>query len=508
MTQRFDDSMLSPLLFFLFALALATGLVVCLFGLNSYFLFYLSRIKRKDGSEDYQVLIEDWPFVTVQIATFNEKSVIGKTLDICLELDYPEDKMDIVVVDDSTDETIELLKEYEAKHRPRIKVFHRQNREGYKAGALNTALNHSKGDFLLILDADTSPHKSFLKEVIPHFLRDEKLGFVQGKIIYLNAESSWLTRSLALANDWYVTFSQPSLSKRNMFLSFTGHGGVFRRKAIEEAGGWRSDTITEDMDLSYRLQMNGWKATYVEKAESTEEIPPNYHAAIIRYSRHLKGPIQNLEKHGVKLLRKKGLSAGKKIEALIQMAYPLTYFFGLLCVFFTALVYLMVPNSFLNSFWLSPAGIFLSIFTLVTFPLVSLTLSPFLPVLLIVLISPAIIFFAMKNLKRYSTVSFGSMLGTFLIWNDNMLTGTKALLELLSGKKTMWVPTSRVGEKTNDPSKQAVIAEASVRIVMSLAVIAFAVLVALKNFTIHSLGIPLPACLWLFSAYLLLRDSG
>ncbi|MCW4026658.1 MAG: glycosyltransferase, partial [Candidatus Bathyarchaeota archaeon] len=377
--------MLSPIQTLLLTSMVATGILVCIFSLNTYVLLYLNRRKesRKAGRNNVE-----WPMVTIQIPTYNEKNVIERTLGSCLDLDYPEERLEIVVIDDSTDETTDIVREYEERYSPRIKAIHRTTREGYKAGALNVAMKHSRGEYFLILDADTMPDRDFLKRLMPFFLEDEKLGFIQGKIEYLNAESSWLTRSLVLASDWYRTFSQSALSKGEMFLSFLGHGGIFRRSAIEDAGGWESDTITEDMDLSYRVQMRGWKSLFVEHAKCVEEVPSSYFAAIQQYNRHMKGPIQNLWKHASKILKAKGITALEKSEALIQMAYPLTYFLGLLCVAVTALTYLLLPGDFLRNFWLSPAGIILSVFMLVTFPYASLVTSFYLPALLIILFVP------------------------------------------------------------------------------------------------------------------------
>ncbi|MEM2110880.1 MAG: glycosyltransferase [Candidatus Bathyarchaeia archaeon] len=504
-------SMLSPIQAFIFLTSLITALIVCLFGLNTYVLLYFSR---KHGKNSYEatVNVEEWPFVTVQIATFNEKNVIKRTLENCINLDYPPDKLEIVIVDDSTDETTELLKEFETLHYPRIKVIHRLKREGYKAGALNEALKNSKGEFLLILDADTLPDRKFLKETIPYFFKDKKLGFVQGKIEYVNVESSWLAKSLSLANDWFVSFSQPALSKGEMFLCFVGHGGVFRRTAIEEAGGWESNTVSEDMDLSHRIQIKGWKALFTEKAKSKEETPPSFQAAITRYNRHIKGPIQNLWKHGSVLLREKGISTLKKSEALIQMAYPLSYLLGLLCVFFSVLTHLFVPNNFSDSFWFSPLGVMFSIFMLATFPYVSSMVSPCLSLILILVLSPVFVFWAIKKGKNKASLNLRSLLGVFLIWNDNMLTGTKAIVELLVKKEITWIPTPKIGDGTrtyvaSKKTEKNKIYEALLRIASSISIIFSFIIILLKNFSFNAVGMLIPATLWLISAYLILNSE-
>jgi cellulose synthase/poly-beta-1,6-N-acetylglucosamine synthase-like glycosyltransferase len=501
--------MLSPIQALLLTSMLGTGILVCIFSLNTYVLLYFNRRRerRKAGRNNVE-----WPMVTVQIPTYNEKNVIERTLRSCLDLDYPEERLEIVVIDDSTDETTDLVKTYEERYSPRIKAIHRRAREGYKAGALNEATEHSQGEYFLILDADTMPYEDFLKKAIPLFLEDEKLGFIQGKIEYLNAEFSWLTRSLVMANDWYRTFSQSALSKGHMFLSFLGHGGIFRRSAIEDAGGWESDTITEDMDLSYRVQMRSWKAVYVEDARCVEEVPSSYLAAIQQYNRHMKGPIQNLQKHASKILKAKGPTTLKKSEALIQMAYPLTYFLGLLCVAATALTYLLLPREFLSSFWLSPAGILLSVFMLVTFPYISLVTSFYLPALLVVLSIPLLCLIIIR--RRNSAGKYiESLLGVTLIWNDNMLTATKALIELFMKREAEWTRTPKSGELElptkqvrNNGDLRSKMKEVALRAISATLMIICLAAIMQRGFSINSIGLLLPAVGWIVSAYLISRS--
>ncbi|MFQ6094582.1 MAG: glycosyltransferase [Candidatus Bathyarchaeia archaeon] len=452
--------------------------------------------------------------VTIQIPTYNEKNVIERTLVSCLELDYPEDRLEIVVVDDSTDETVDILRRYEARYRPRIKIIHRATRDGYKAGALKVAMKHSQGEFFVVLDADTSPDKDFLKKAIPYFLEDEKLGFIQGKIEYLNAESSWLTRSLALANDWYGTFNQSALSRGGMLLSFLGSGGVLRRSVVEDAGGWESDTLTEDMDLSHRVQMRGWKALYVEDARCLEEVPSSYFTAIQQYNRHITGPIQNLRKHGSKILKAKGMTALMKFEALIQMAYPLAYCLGLLCVAVTALAYLLLPGEFLREFWLSPVGIIFSIFMLVAFPYISLITSFHLPALIIVLSLPLLFLLLIRKEKVAAAKYVESLLGVTLIWNDNMLTGTRVLIELLMKREAKWIRTPKLGsglrlltKKSEDKRElRTRMQEAALRMSSAALIILCLTAIVRRDLLINAFGLLVPALGWIISAYLILKS--
>jgi len=505
-------SQLSTPQILLFILSLATSLMVCLFGANTYVLWLLNR-RRSFSWSCYNNEFVEMPFVTIQIATYNEKNVIMNTLKNCLRLDYPEDRLEIVVVDDSTDETKDLLRDLESEHSPRLKVVQRSTREGYKAGALNIATAHSKGDFFLILDADSIPNRNFLKEVIPYFLNDERLAFVQGKIEYFNRSKSWLTKSLALAEDWYASLAQPALSKGQMILSFLGHGGVIRKAALEDAGGWEHDTITEDMDISYRVQMKGWRALFVESAVTKELIPESYSVASTRYVRHIKGPLQNLRKHGKTLVAQRHIGIFSKIEGLFQMAYPVSYIIGLLSISLTAATYLFLPGNFIESFWLSPVGFLISFVMLVTFPFICFVCSPIIPVLLIFIASPLIIAVFIKERSKLHQFSVVGTVGALLLWNDNVLIGTRAVIELLVGRKTIWIPTRKIGFPSRDDPKLMKVETRKIgnfilRITPSFLVTsAFMLLIGIGNFTLLASGLLLPALMWLISAFFILSSN-
>ncbi len=486
---------------------LLTAITVSIFGLNSYILLWLSR--RKSNNQTTKRIGEpvEWPLVTIQIPTYNEGTVIERTLKDCLSMNYPKDKLEIIVVDDSTDETTQLLREFERRHRQSVRVIHRLSREGYKAGALNEAMKHSKGEFFLILDADTSPSRSFLKEVIPYLLADEKLGFIQGKVEYINTEKSWLAGSIALANDWYRVFTQSALSKGGMLLSFLGHAGIFRRSAIEDAGGWESDTLTEDMDLSYRAQMKGWRGLFLEEARCVEEVPPSYLAAVIQYDRHLRGPIQNLRKHGLPLLRSKHLSPIQKFEGLLQMAYPLCYPLTFLCLTLGVLAHLLLPVEFLKSFWLTPAGLTILAFTFTSFPYISFMLSFYIPALLLLVLFP-VLYMLTRTGGRGRRLK--DVLGAIFIWNDNIITGTKVLFSLLMGRKGTWIRTLRVRQTLRSEAltlKRRRMEEAALRIIPSALILSLFTVIMSRGLTLQALGLAVPAVQWIVSAYLLLKPE-
>jgi len=449
----------------------------------------------------------DWPFVTIQVATYNEGRIVSRLIESCLNLNYPANKFEIVVVDDSTDETINILRDYERRYYPRIKVVHRSERAGYKAGALNEALKYSRGDLILILDADSVPEKDFLRKTVPLFLTDGRLGFVQGKPGYLNAEVSWLNKTFALVNDWFAVFTQLSLSRCGGIMSFIGHAGVFRRKALEDAGGWMSDTITEDMDVAYRVQLMGWKATFAEDAISLEEVPPNYYAAVKRFKRHIKGAIQNLIKHGIAILKHRNLGLLAKIEGLIQLSYPLVYPLGLICLLLTVIVHFSIPGAFIDHFWLSPAGLLCSLVMLLTFPYIALIVSFITSALVIAITSLFTLIFLVKYRSNLRGINLKAIFGAALVWNDNILNCLAPILEIMTGKESIWLPTERSLSENRSERRldKGRFRETILRIAVSILVFMAFMLSLCFNFSFSSFGLLVPAVLWICSAYLILR---
>ncbi|MEM1561471.1 MAG: glycosyltransferase family 2 protein [Candidatus Bathyarchaeia archaeon] len=492
------------------ALALITS-ILCIFGINNHVLMCLhAKAYRRAAIYKKPSIPEEWPFVTIQVATYNEGYIVTRLLESCLKVDYPADKFEIIVIDDSTDETISILREYEKRYYPKIKVIHRDTRAGYKAGALNEALKNSRGEFILVLDADSILEPDFLKKTIPIFLANEKIGFIQGKLKCLNERESWLTRTLALVNDWFANFLQSSFSKCGMVMGFVGHGGIFRRKALEDVGGWMSDTIAEDLDIAYRLQLRGWKALYVEEAISFEEAPPSYYSAIIRFKRHIKGSLQNLAKHWWSIVKHKGLSPFKKVEAIMQLAYPLVYPLGLICLALTLITYAIIPGAIIDKFWLSVAGFICSAVMLISLPCIALIISP-VPSLLIILLTLAfslVLFSRIREIIRGITwIDLKVIFGLLLVWCDNMLNCLSLIAGILRGKGEEWIPTERILRRNISLKRGKKMAEASLRIIASITVILSFIIIGTKNLSLNSFGALLPIVLWLYSAYIIMKDN-
>jgi cellulose synthase/poly-beta-1,6-N-acetylglucosamine synthase-like glycosyltransferase len=262
----------------------------------------------------------EWPKVTVQLPIFNERFVVERLIDAVAALDYPRDRLSIQVLDDSTDETRTLARvkvAYHAAQGVNISYIQRPDRIGFKAGALAYGLRYAEGDFIAIFDADFVPPADFLQRIIPYFA-NPRAGMVQARWGHLNAEASAFTRAQAIALDGHFIIEQTARSRSGLMLNFNGSGGVWRRDCIQSAGGWQSDTICEDFDLSYRAQLAGWKLLYAPQVVTPAEIPPTLTAYKRQQFRWAKGSIQCLGKLGGRLLTS-SLSPWQKIQAILHM---------------------------------------------------------------------------------------------------------------------------------------------------------------------------------------------
>jgi len=252
----------------------------------------------------------DFPGITIQLPIYNEKYVIERLIDACVNQDYPQDKLQIQVLDDSTDETMALVEQRVAHWQQfgvNIQTVQRTDRVGYKAGALDHALSTVQYPFVAIFDADFLPPSGFLREAVPYFLgrSNERVGFVQGRWDHLNRDYSLLTASQALALDGHFAIEQEGRQADSFYFGFNGSAGIWRRDCITDpgVGGWQTDTLCEDLDLSYRAQMVGWKPVYVNSITAPAEIPPQLSAFKRQQFRWAKGSIQTLRKLGGRVWR-------------------------------------------------------------------------------------------------------------------------------------------------------------------------------------------------------------
>ena len=240
----------------------------------------------------------DLPIVTIQLPIFNERYVVQRLLTSITALDYPKSKMEIQVLDDSTDDTVEITAKEVEKYSEQgfdIKHITRTDRTGYKAGALKSATTFAKGEFIAIFDADFLPEEDFLMKTMKHFA-DPKIGVVQTRWEHLNQNYSLLTRVQAFQLNVHFTVEQLGRKVGNLLLQFNGTAGVWRKETINDAGGWEADTLTEDLDLSYRAQLKGWKIIYLEDVTSPAELPSEMNGLRSQQFRWMKGGAETAKK--------------------------------------------------------------------------------------------------------------------------------------------------------------------------------------------------------------------
>ena len=316
----FDMALLIP---YFIVLILLAG-----YGFHRYTLVYLYYKKKKNRTLEPAENFADLPRVTVQLPIFNEQYVVDRLLQAICRLDYPREKLDIQLLDDSTDETVEvargLVEHYAAQGHP-VRYIHRTNREGYKAGALHEGLKTATGEFVAIFDADFVPPPDFLLRTIHHFT-DPKVGMVQTRWTHINRNYSFLTEVEAILLDGHFVLEHSGRARHGVFFNFNGTAGIWRRHAIEEAGGWQHDTLTEDTDLSYRAQLKGWKFVYRQDIECPAELPVEMTAFKTQQARWAKGLIQTGKKILPRVL-KSDQPFRVKLEAFYHltanMSYPL-----------------------------------------------------------------------------------------------------------------------------------------------------------------------------------------
>ena len=274
-----------------------TLLIICLFSLGQFNLTW-HYLKAKKLKEEESEPLDNYPIVTIQLPVYNERYVVERLIDAVCTINYPKDKLEIQVLDDSTDETIQIIADKVNKHAADgidIKHVRRPERVGYKAGALAYGLEKAKGDFIAIFDADFVPNGEFLIRTLPRF-KHEKVGMVQTKWSHLNTDYGRLTKIQAFWLDAHFTVEQKGREHAGSFINFNGTAGVWRKACIQDAGGWQYDTITEDLDLSYRAQLKGWKFVYREEIESPAELPVVIPAVKSQQYRWNKGAAETARK--------------------------------------------------------------------------------------------------------------------------------------------------------------------------------------------------------------------
>ncbi|MBZ0112324.1 MAG: glycosyltransferase family 2 protein [Thermoanaerobaculia bacterium] len=267
-----------------------------------------------------------WPIVTVQLPLYNERFVVERLLEAIVHLDYPRDRLEIQVLDDSTDETSSLVAAQVERWSSLgidIRHLHRKQRDGFKAGALAAGMEVARGDLLCVFDADFVPESDFLRHLVPHF-EDPEVGMVQARWEHLNREDSLLTQVQAILLDGHFAIEHTARNRSGHFFNFNGTGGIWRRQAIVDAGGWSAETLTEDLDLSYRAQLAGWRFIYRPDVTVPAELPDRVTAFKSQQHRWARGSIQTGRKLLPRILAAK-LPLGVKAEALVHLTSNLSY---------------------------------------------------------------------------------------------------------------------------------------------------------------------------------------
>ncbi len=271
--------------------------ILGIYGWHRYFIVY-QYMKNRDRAPGAPPHVDEWPVVTVQLPVYNEMYVVDRLIDSICALDYPLDKLEIQVLDDSTDETREIVELAVRRQRARgfdITHVHRTDRTGYKAGALDAGLKVSKGEFIAIFDADFVPNPDFLRRTVPYF-NDPDIAVVQARWGHINQPYSLLTRVQAILLDGHFVLEHGGRNRAGCFFNFNGTAGLWRRVAIDDAGGWQHDTLTEDLDLSYRAQLRGWRFQFLPDVVTPAEVPVEMNAFKSQQHRWAKGSIQTCRK--------------------------------------------------------------------------------------------------------------------------------------------------------------------------------------------------------------------
>jgi cellulose synthase/poly-beta-1,6-N-acetylglucosamine synthase-like glycosyltransferase len=301
-------------------------IILSIYGLHRYFVIREYFKHKHKLNQEPPRRFEHLPRVTIQLPLYNERFVVDRLLETAVEVDYPNELLQIQVLDDSTDETHpyteRLVNEYRAMGYP-IEYRHRSNRHGFKAGALQEGLETATGELIAIFDADFVPPKDFLLRTVHHFT-DPQVGMVQTRWGYLNRHYNLLTEVQAILLDGHFVLEHGSRFGAGKFFNFNGTAGILRRRMIEDAGGWEHDTLTEDSDLSYRGQLRGWRFVYVPSVECLSELPVDTYAFQVQQSRWAKGLMQV----ALKLLRrilKANLPFAVKAEAFCHLTPNISY---------------------------------------------------------------------------------------------------------------------------------------------------------------------------------------
>jgi cellulose synthase/poly-beta-1,6-N-acetylglucosamine synthase-like glycosyltransferase len=428
---------------------------------------------------------DELPVVTVQLPAFNEQYVLARLIDHVCRFDYPREKLEIQVLDDSTDETTEIARAKVAEMRERgydVKLLHRTDRTGFKAGALEAGMKVARGEFLAIFDSDFTPRPDFLRKTIHHF-SDEEVGMVQARWEHLNRRFNFLTNVEAILLDGHFVVESTARCRSGRFVNFNGTAGIWRRQAIRDGGGWQHDTLVEDMDLSYRSQMAGWRFVYLMEETAPAELPVEMNGFKSQQHRWAKGMTQTLLKLGPRIM-KSDLPFKVKMEAMFHLSANLAY----LCM--VLLLVLLLPAMLIRlQHDLGPGAM---VYDLIVFSIVTLSFFAF------YVTGLAGANRDWKDTLRYLPFLMGMGIGL-------AVNNTRAVLEALFGQQSPFVRTPKYGieGRSGGMRKKKYRGARNFQPLLELAMAAY--FLVILYVTIHHriwMGLPFPILFFLSFAYI------
>jgi cellulose synthase/poly-beta-1,6-N-acetylglucosamine synthase-like glycosyltransferase len=392
--------------------------------------------------EELVTKMKVWPKVTIQLPMFNEYYVAERLIDTTMQVRYPKNKFEVQVLDDSTDETTDLVRKKVAFYKKKgfdIKLIHRVNRQGHKAGALKEAQELAKGEFVAIFDADFLPAEDFLEKTVPYFYEADDIGMVQTRWGHINADYSILTKGQSLGIDGHFTIEQIARGGSGLWMNFNGTAGIWRKSCIYDAGNWSADTLTEDFDLSYRAELKGWRFKYIVDVVNPAELPATVSAYKSQQFRWCKGSIQTTVKLAPTIFRT-NLPWKVKLEALTHLTNYLVH--PLMVINILATLPVLYFSERLGNVPDAIIGIAAVFFSLGTFGPIAMYL-----------VSQKVLYNRWFN--RVAWMPVLTMIGTGIA-----VSNTRAVWQALTGKKSTFIRTPKLriegsSDKVNDRMKYA-----------------------------------------------------
>ena len=410
----------NPFTALVFDLFIISAILITAYTCNFYYLVFLANKRNKVA----KTIDLGTPSVTIQLPIYNEKYVAKRLVDAVCAMDYPKNQMNIMVLDDSDDDTVDLLEKTVNYYKTQgfdIEHIRRGTRKGYKAGALKYAMQITDSELVAIFDADFIPPTWFLKKAIPHFSKPN-IGLIQCRWGHVNEDYSTITQVQALSLDFHFLIEQKAKSDSHLFMNFNGTAGIWKRDCIEDAGGWHTATLVEDLDLSYRAQMKGWKCVFLPDIVVDAELPAQMNAAKRQQFRWAKGSIQCATKLLFDITVKRKISIEAKIQAFVQLTRHIVY--PLMLIQFLALPILLAGQ--VNLYVVS----FLPIITFATY----LAMGPGAYILII------------QNMYGKSWKSKAKLLPALLVYNAGMsVNNTVAVFDAVFGRKNEFLRTPKYG---------------------------------------------------------------